>query len=74
MNKKVLLWVILGVVVVGGLAGASIANIARGKGEAVPMARVRREDGTSQGRAPGKMGARTPVKVRAGRKGKSWHM
>ena len=51
MNKKVLLWVILGVVVVGGLAGASIANNARGKVEAVQMARVRREDVTSQVKA-----------------------
>ena len=65
MNKKVLLWVILGVVVVGGLAGASIANNARGKVEAVQMARVRREDVTSQVRAPGKIEPRTQVKVSA---------
>lgn len=74
MNKKVLLWVILGVVVVGGLAGASIANNARGKVEAVQMARVRREDVTSQVRAPGKIEPRTQVKVSADIMGKIVHL
>ncbi|MBI5168966.1 MAG: efflux RND transporter periplasmic adaptor subunit [Candidatus Eisenbacteria bacterium] len=74
MNKKVLLWVILGVVVVGGLAGASIANNSRGKVEAVQMARVRREDVTSQVRAPGKIEPRTQVKVSADIMGKIVHL
>lgn len=74
MNKKVLLWVIVGVVVVGGLAGASIANNARGKVEGVQMARVRREDVTSQVRAPGKIEPRTQVKVSADIMGKIVHL
>lgn len=74
MNKKVLLWVILGVVVVGGLAGASIAKNARGKVEAVQLAKVRREDVTSQVRAPGKIEPRTQVKVSADIMGKIVHL
>ena len=59
---------------VGGLAGASIANNARGKVEAVQMARVRREDVTSQVRAPGKIEPRTQVKVSADIMGKIVHL
>lgn len=74
MKKKVWLWVILGVIVVGGLAGASIANNARGKVESVQLARVRKEDVTSRVRAPGKIEPRTQVKVSADIMGKIVHL
>lgn len=74
MKKKVWLWVVLGVVVVAALAGASIARNSRGKVEPVQMARVRREDVTSRVRAPGKIEPRTQVKVSADIMGKITHL
>ncbi|MFN7956691.1 MAG: efflux RND transporter periplasmic adaptor subunit [Candidatus Eisenbacteria bacterium] len=65
MNKKALLWGILGLVVVGGLTAAGIANNARSKVQSVQLARVRREDITSQVRAPGKIEPKTQVKISA---------
>lgn len=65
MKKKAWLWVVLGVVFVVAIVGATIAKNARGKVETVQMALVRREDITSRVRAPGKIEARTRVQVSA---------
>jgi len=65
MKKKVWLWVVLGVVVVGALVAANVARNSRGKVETVQMALVRREDITSRVRAPGKIEAKTRVQVSA---------
>ena len=73
MKRKRWLWIglgALGVVVVGLLVGL---NVARGKGgrvESVQLARVRQEDITSRVRAPGKIEAKTQVKVSADIMGK----
>lgn len=65
MKKKAWLWVVLGVVVLAALVGASVARNSRGKVETVQMALVRREDITSRVRAPGKIEAKTRVQVSA---------
>lgn len=65
MKKKVWIWVVLGVVLVAAMIGATVAKNARGKVETVQMALVRREDITSRVRAPGKIEAKTRVQVSA---------
>lgn len=65
MKKKVWLWVVLGVVIVGALVAANVARNSKGKVETVQMALVRREDITSRVRAPGKIEAKTRVQVSA---------
>ncbi len=65
MKKQAWIWIVLGLVVFGGLLVANSANISRGKVEAVQMALVRREDITARVRAPGKIEAKTRVQVSA---------
>lgn len=68
--KKKWIWIGLGAVVVVALVGLGMARGAKGKVESVQLARVRREDVTSRVRAPGKIEARTQVKVSADIPGK----
>jgi HlyD family secretion protein len=68
--KKKWIWIVLGAVVVVVLVGLGMARGAKGKVESVQLARVRREDVTSRVRAPGKIEARTQVKVSADIPGK----
>jgi HlyD family secretion protein len=73
VKRKTWLWIGLGVVVLGLLALLVVVNVARSKGgrvEAVQLARVRQEDITSRVRAPGKIEAKTQVKVSADIMGK----
>lgn len=73
MKRKRWLWIGLGVLVVALLALIVGLQVARGKGgrvEAVQLARVRQEDITSRVRAPGKIEAKTQVKVSADIMGK----
>jgi HlyD family secretion protein len=68
--KKKWIWIGLGALVVVLLVGVSMMKGARGKVEAVQMAKVRREDVTARVRAPGKIEPRTQVKVSADIPGK----
>ena len=68
--KKKWIWIVLGAVVVVALVGLGMARGSKGKVESVQLARVRREDVTSRVRAPGKIEARTQVKVSADIPGK----
>ncbi len=73
MKRKRWLWIGLGALVVAVLAVVVAMNVVRGKGgrvEAVQLARVRQEDITSRVRAPGKIEAKTQVKVSADIMGK----
>lgn len=73
MKRKRWLWIGLGALVVAVLALIIGSQVVRGKGgrvEAVQLARVRREDITSRVRAPGKIEAKTQVKVSADIMGK----
>lgn len=72
MKKQVWLWIGIGVAVVATLAVVVIANLNRGRNrvESVQLARVRQEDITSRVRAPGKIEAKTQVKVSADIMGK----
>jgi HlyD family secretion protein len=73
VKRKVWLWLGLGAVVVVLLAGLIVLNVSRGRGGrvvAVQLARVRQEDITSRVRAPGKIEAKTQVKVSADIMGK----
>jgi HlyD family secretion protein len=68
-NKK-WLWIGLAVVVVVGLVAVNVLRGKSGKVESVQLARVRQEDITSRVRAPGKIEAKTQVKVSADIMGK----
>jgi len=68
--KKKWIWIALGAVVLVVIVGLSVAKNARGRVEAVQLARVRREDVTSRVRAPGKIEPKTQVKVSADIMGK----
>lgn len=68
--KKPWIWIVLGLVLVGGLVAANVARQGNAKTEAVQLAKVRREDVTSRVRAPGKIEPKTQVKVSADVPGK----
>ena len=68
--KKRWLWIALGAVVLVVIVGLSVARNAKGRVQAVQMAKVRREDVTSRVRAPGKIEPKTQVKVSADIMGK----
>src|SRR5258705_12358685 len=74
MKGKLWLWIGLGVVVLAALIGMSVARGGKGKAQAVQFARVREEDITSRGRAPGKIEPRTQVKISPGIMGKNVKM
>src|SRR5436190_1027884 len=68
--KKRWIWIALGAVVLVVIVGLSMARNAKGRVQAVQMAKVRREDVTSRVRAPGKIEPKTQVKVSADIMGK----
>jgi HlyD family secretion protein len=68
--KNKWIWIALGAVVMVLLIGLSVARNAKGTVQAVQMAKVRREDVTSRVRAPGKIEAKTQVKISADIMGK----
>jgi HlyD family secretion protein len=73
VKRKTWLWIGLGALVVVLLGVLIAVQVRRGKGgrvEAVQLARVRQEDITSRVRAPGKIEAKTQVKVSADIMGK----
>lgn len=70
MKRKRWLWIGAGVVVVGALVAVNLARSAKGKVEAVQVAKVRVEDVTAMVRAPGKIEPRVQVKVSADIMGK----
>ena len=70
MKGKKWLWIGLAVVVVVALVVANVIRSRVGKVESVQLARVRLEDITSRVRAPGKIEAKTQVKVSADIMGK----
>jgi HlyD family secretion protein len=70
VKKKKWLWIGLAVVLVVLIVVVNVARSTQGKVTAVQLARVRLEDITSQVRAPGKIEAKTQVKVSADIMGK----
>lgn len=70
MKNKKWLWIGLAVAVVVGLVVMNVIRSRAGKVESVQLARVRQEDITSRVRAPGKIEAKTQVKVSADIMGK----
>jgi HlyD family secretion protein len=70
VKKKKWLWIGLAVALVALIVVVNVARSTRGKVTAVQLARVRLEDITSQVRAPGKIEAKTQVKVSADIMGK----
>ena len=70
MKRRTWIWIVLAVVVVGGLVGVNLVRQSAGKVVAVQFARVRVEDVTSRVRAPGKIEPRTQVKISADIPGK----
>jgi len=70
MKKRKWLWIGLAVALVAVLVGVQVVRGSRGKVESVQLARVRFEDITSRVRAPGKIEAKTQVKVSADIMGK----
>ncbi len=70
MKKRKWLWIGLAVAVVAALIAVQVVRGSRGKVESVQLARVRLEDITSRVRAPGKIEAKTQVKVSADIMGK----
>ena len=68
--KKRWIWIALGALVLVVIVGLSMARNAKGKVQAVQMAKVRRENVTSRVRAPGKIEAKTQVKISADIMGK----
>jgi HlyD family secretion protein len=70
VKKKKWLWIGLAVALVVLIVVVNVARSTRGKVTAVQLARVRLEDITSQVRAPGKIEAKTQVKVSADIMGK----
>jgi len=74
MKNKAWLWIVLGAVVVVALVAVGVAKNAQGKVEPVQLAKVRRDDVTSQVRAPGKIEPKTQVKISADIMGKIVHL
>ncbi len=70
MKKRKWLWVGLGVAVVVAIVLMQVVRGSQGRAQAVQFARVRLEDITSRVRAPGKIEAKTQVKVSADIMGK----
>ena len=70
MKNKKWLWIGLAVAVVVALVVVNVVRGKAGKVESVQLARVRQEDITSRVRAPGKIEAKTQVKVSADIMGK----
>ncbi len=70
MKSKKWLWIGLAVVLVAVVVVANVLRSKAGKVEAVQLTRVRLEDITSRVRAPGKIEAKTQVKVSADIMGK----
>ena len=70
MKSRKWLWIGLAVVLVAAVVVANVVRGKSGKVETVQMARVRLEDITSRVRAPGKIEAKTQVKVSADIMGK----
>jgi HlyD family secretion protein len=70
VKSKKWLWIGLAVVVIVAVVAANVLRSKAGKVEAVQLARVRVEDITSRVRAPGKIEAKTQVKVSADIMGK----
>ena len=70
MKGKKWLWIGLAVAVVVALVAVNVIRSKAGKVESVQLARVRQEDITSRVRAPGKIEAKTQVKVSADIMGK----
>ena len=70
MKKRKWLWIGLAVLVVVGIVVLNVVRSKGGKVEPVQFARVRLEDITSRVRAPGKIEAKTQVKVSADIMGK----
>src|SRR5262245_9379829 len=68
--KKKWIWIALGALVLVVIVGMSMARNSKGRVQAVQMAKVRRENVTSRVRAPGKIEAKTQVKVSADIMGK----
>ena len=68
--KKRWIWIALGAIVLVVVIGLGVARNAKGRVQAVQMAKVRREDVTSRVRAPGKIEPKTQVKVSADIMGK----
>ena len=68
--KKKWIWIALGALVLVVIVGMSMARNAKGRVQAVQMAKVRRESVTSRVRAPGKIEAKTQVKISADIMGK----
>src|SRR5690349_24980747 len=68
--KKKWIWIALGAIVLVAIIGLGAVRNAKGKVQAVQMAKVRREDVTSRVRAPGKIEAKTQVKISADIMGK----
>src|SRR5215468_8011467 len=70
MKKKTWLWIGLGAVLLLVLVGVNVASQSGKKAIPVQLAKVRMEDITSRVRAPGKIEAKTQVKVSADIMGK----
>src|SRR5580765_6880567 len=68
--KKKWIWIALGAIVLVAIIGLGAVRNAKGKVQSVQMAKVRREDVTSRVRAPGKIEAKTQVKISADIMGK----
>lgn len=68
--KKNWIWIALGGVVFVAVIGIGVVKNAKGRVEAVQLAKVRREDVVSRVRAPGKIEPKTQVKVSADIPGK----
>src|SRR5215212_9385911 len=74
MKNKMFVWIGLAALVVVALIVFQVAAKAKGKVEAVQMAKVRREDITARVRAPGKIEPKTQVKISADIPGKVIHL
>jgi HlyD family secretion protein len=70
MKRKHVLFVVLGVLVVGAIVTAGVVQSSQGRGTVVQLADVKREDITARVRAPGKIEPLTQVKVSADVAGK----
>src|SRR5580765_1645830 len=68
--KKKWIWIALGAIVLVAIIGLGAVRNAKGKVQAVQMAKVRRHEVTSRVRAPGKSEAKTQGKISADIMGK----